>query len=191
MRLTVLGLTRAESSERVRRLVESGMTVPEAATELGVGRSAASSWLCDPDGAKQRARRASYAGNCLRCGAPTSGCNGIGQAPRFCRAHNPSQEQFWTQERVVQAIRKWHETYGQPPAACDWNVSPSQLARRTPEAAKRIVDRWEAGYWPHVVTVIARFGSWSAAISAAGLTPRKRGGRGAQFGTSRRQEEAA
>lgn len=34
-----------------------------------------------------RARKETYRGTCERCGAATTGCDGPGLAPRFCRRH--------------------------------------------------------------------------------------------------------
>lgn len=76
----------------------------------------------------------------------------------------------WTRERIIEAIQRYNERYGRPPGAMDWNLA---MARHVaaPERLAEIEARWQAGVWPYVNTVIARFDKWSLAIEAAGLTP--------------------
>jgi HNH endonuclease len=71
---------------------------------------------------------------------------------------------------VLDAIRRWTERYGEPPAITDW--SPSR-ARRSGQEWR--AERYHAGDWPSVSTVVRRFGTFTAAVRAAGLPPRPRG----------------
>ncbi len=64
----------------------------------------------------------------------------------------------WTRERIIAAIQEWAERFGHPPASGDWRFGV-------------------APYWPATSTVQNRFGSWNAAISAAGFTPLRSGKR--------------
>lgn len=87
-------------------------------------------------------------------------------------ARDPWCPTTWTQELVVARIREWVDLYGQPPRATDW----SPVAARQ----KGFPDRAEAfeaadNHWPWMNTVIARFGTWNAAIEAAGFAPRNQG----------------
>src|SRR3954452_12492277 len=68
---------------------------------------------------------------------------------------------------VLEALRAWSAEVGRPPRTYDWS----------PRAARRAgfplggVEKWEREYprWPHHTLVRARFGSWRAALEAAGL----------------------
>lgn len=75
----------------------------------------------------------------------------------------------WTSEEIVEAIRLWAVTYGEPPRYGDWRSgrrgSPEQRARR---------DRLK-GRIPTTTTVEKRFGSFNAAVRAAGHEPRSQG----------------
>lgn len=124
--------------------------------------------LYDPTGEKMRARKKSYAGVCKTCGAPTDGSNGKSNAPEYCKKHsNRAHFMIWTESKIIAAIHEWHNIYGRPPIATDWNKqvegSPGQYCRgpRTTWAGKR--------RWPPLGTVQARFGSWANAIEAAGF----------------------
>jgi hypothetical protein len=63
----------------------------------------------------------------------------------------------WTPERIIAAIHAWHRSRGRPPGAHEW-------AART------------AACWPAPQTVARHFGSWNAAIVAAGYESRTVGG---------------
>jgi len=64
---------------------------------------------------------------------------------------------LWTREAIICAIQRWVNEYGDIPGSKLWGGS------------KR-----PRGY-PNTATVKERFGSWNAAIRAAGYTPRPRG----------------
>ena len=65
----------------------------------------------------------------------------------------------WTRDRVVGAIRRWHETRGVAPRKRDWN--------------KPTFDDAGAPATPAADVVLELFGKWSEAIRAAGLEPEK------------------
>jgi hypothetical protein len=75
-------------------------------------------------------------------------------------------------EEMLDAIRRWVATYGAPPKITDW--SPRE-ARRI--GREDVALRCEAGDWPTSGSVCKRFGSWRAAIAAAGFVPRPPGER--------------
>lgn len=109
----------------------------------------------------ERCRRQTlYAGRCVDCGAPTNGSDGPGRAGERClpcRARFQHESRRWTPEAIVAAIRAWAErTGGIPPSAREW-LRPL------------------GGEWPPVSVVQREFGSWSAAISAAGFSARRSG----------------
>jgi DNA-binding CsgD family transcriptional regulator len=73
-----------ERTAEALRLREEGLLIREIAERMGVAVSTAGQYLADPDGAKLRARKDSYRGECEDCGRLTDGSNGF-QAPRWCR----------------------------------------------------------------------------------------------------------
>jgi predicted nucleic acid-binding Zn-ribbon protein len=74
----------------------------------------------------------------------------------------------WTRERVIGAIRRWHDTRGVAPRKRDWN--------------KATFDASGAPVTPGADVVLELFGKWSEAVKAAGLEPEKQEG-------SRKQKE--
>lgn len=62
----------------------------------------------------------------------------------------------WSQEILIEKIRKWTVKHGEPPKVNDW---------RGPQQSK----------WPSYITVIRYFGTWDEAIKRAGYKPRGRG----------------
>lgn len=80
---------RLELAVEARRLRDEGFSIRGIGDVLGCSRSYASELLNDPDGSKARARKDRYAGICVDCGGPTSGCEGRGpNAPQRCWACN-------------------------------------------------------------------------------------------------------
>lgn len=76
----------------------------------------------------------------------------------------------WASVGIVEAIRRWHELYGEPPSMADWD----------PYRARQIgqewrVARYEDGDWPSAKSVRNHFGRLSTAVAAAGLVPRHQG----------------
>jgi Homing endonuclease associated repeat len=67
--------------------------------------------------------------------------------------------QSWTRERVIGAIRRWHDTRGVAPRKRDWN--------------KPTFDGSGAPLTPAADVVLELFGKWSDAVKAAGLEPEK------------------
>jgi hypothetical protein len=76
---------------------------------------------------------------------------------------------------IVDAIRRWHERYGEPPAMADWDP----YRARTVGQEWRIA-RYHDGDWPSIKSVRNRFGRLSDAVAAAGLVPRRQGQQRAQ-----------
>jgi hypothetical protein len=70
---------------------------------------------------------------------------------------------------VIAAIRRWNDRYGAPPTLADWEPS---RARDRGQAWR--IERYESGDWPSTRTVRHHFGTMSAAVTAAGLSPRRR-----------------
>src|SRR4051794_11105126 len=74
---------------------------------------------------------------------------------------------WWSAIDVVQALRAWSKEVGSPPRSYDW----SPRAARAGGFPLAGAQKWEGEYprWPHHALVCARFGSWRAALHAAGL----------------------
>jgi hypothetical protein len=69
-----------------------------------------------------------------------------------------------TSYEILAAIRAWAGETGRPPSSTDWNAPHGQESKW----------RRERDGWPSGRLVSARFGSWEAAIIAAGFEPLQR-----------------
>jgi len=77
----------------------------------------------------------------------------------------------WSEHEIVDAIRRWIAEHGAPPTCLDWD--PARARRKGhPERAAR----FEAGRWPTTKIVADSFGTFNAAMHAAGIRPRRSGG---------------
>lgn len=160
-------------AERVRVLRAEGETHRAIAARLAISRSYAAALDADPDGSQARARKDSYAGTCVDCGAATCGSFGPGKAPERCSDCAPAASAVWICDLIVARIREYADRYGRPPRAMDWNPA---LARQHgfDDASDRF---YTDGCWPSYLTVRDYFGSFNAAIAAAGYEPRPPGHR--------------
>ena len=124
---------------------------------------------------KQAERRKRYQGTCEMCGNPTDGSNGKAKAPRHCRDCYQSTPEwkewhtYWTAGLLLTRIRKWKDLHGAPPVSADWDPYMARHSYGDNTRAERFED--SEGYWPCRTTVVRVFGSWNAAIIAAGFTP--------------------
>lgn len=147
-----------DTTERARvcvELREQGWSLQSIAEHLGVHPSTVSTAL----------RHARDSATCTGCGRLTMRGPGVEQ----CWS---CQNTLWPRDRIIQAIRDWHELEGAVPRAWEW--APASARRKgKPEAAARFE---RDGCWPSMVSVVQRFGSWNAAVEAAGFTPRARVG---------------
>jgi hypothetical protein len=78
-------ITRAQRLQQINDLRARGLTYQQIAAELGIAPRSVRNIVSDPDGAKQRGRKARYQGVCVECGGPTDGSNGLANAPLRCR----------------------------------------------------------------------------------------------------------
>lgn len=114
-------------------------------------------------------KRTLYTGTCVDCGGRT-GYNGTTTPSERCLTCSIRRNTYWTQERIIEAIREWSDENGEPPTATQWN--PAQARQ---QGLNWMADRYQSGAWPATSHVQHRFGSWNAGIRAAGFTPRKPG----------------
>jgi hypothetical protein len=73
-------------------------------------------------------------------------------------------------------MQEWAAEYGEPPAVTDWNTYTAEHAMDDSARADRF--RQAGGRWPRHTTVFMEWGSWNAAIVAAGFQPRPAHGGG-------------
>jgi hypothetical protein len=73
----------------------------------------------------------------------------------------------FTPDAIVDAIQRWADRYGEPPTSVDWDAA---RARRVGHVWR--ATRFEAGEWPSTRVTSGVFGSFNAAIEAAGYIPR-------------------
>jgi Homing endonuclease associated repeat len=158
--------SRAERANQIERLERRGLGTREIAAELGLARSTVNIYRRDPDGSRHRERLAGYRWRCDDCGRPTSGSGGRARAPARCRRCAGKQRRVWPGELILQRIREWTAETGSPPQVRDW--SPAHASAGHPGTARYVAER---GRWPSASTVVARFGSFPAAVTRAGLKP--------------------
>lgn len=85
----------------------------------------------------------------------------------------------WTPEGILEAIRAWADEHGSAPAMVDWDSYKALHSTSDPARAERAARLVKAQRVPCRNTVIHHFGSWNAAIAAAGLPTRRQGVRAA------------
>jgi hypothetical protein len=74
--------------------------------------------------------------------------------------HHPM---IWTQERVRKAILDFKEKHGVYPAATDWNPAKARSLGHFDR-----VKTLQEGNYPFLITVQRLYGTWGAALQAAG-----------------------
>lgn len=164
--------SRLALAREAARLRGEGMLFREIAERFGISISYVQALVSDPDGAKDRARKASYGGTCEDCGGPTDGSNGAAHAPRvctICSRRRQHEERHWTQAEIVATFQRFYADTGRVPAASDVHgLVPSQISRCSPARLQEIEAAPEL---PHPGIVAREFGSWSGGLRAAGFTP--------------------
>ena len=70
-------------------------------------------------------------------------------------------------QRIVLAMQQWAQLHGAPPSALDWH---SHYRARSARKSERYAATGRD--WPTATNVVFRFGSWNAAMLAAGFEPR-------------------
>ena len=137
---------RAERIAVARRLSRAGLTSREIADLIDVSARTVRAYL--------------NAGRCADCGAdvvtPAARC------PSCAARHGRPPER--SREAVVAAIREWVDATGRPPTQAEW----------TPSEDRRSTWAREYPHWPSYMTVTTVFGSWRAAIEAAGHQANRR-----------------
>ena len=165
-------MTRAEKVAEAQRLRGEGLLLREIAERMGVSLSTAGDWLSDPDRTKAKARRVKYAQPCVDCGNPTDGSGGYKVRRERCgecnRRHR-HENRRWTREAIIEALQRFKLVVGRSPRAADLNPWLAERAGLSDAPERRA--RWDEGWLPHCVVVQREFGSFNAAVEAAGLRP--------------------
>ena len=143
---------------------QRGWSIAQIAQLLDRAPATVRGYLHDPTGAKAKARKASYAGTCERCGTRTSGADGKRRAPRHCQRCKPQSRARWTRETVRGAHRFWRERFGFIASSVDWSGTH---ARRRGGAA---LERYQSARWPSQ-SVIRRLYRTPAAARADAFAP--------------------
>jgi hypothetical protein len=151
---------REEKIAKARELRAKGLKAREIAERLDANESTVRNW---------------YLGGTCRCGTPLDGSS-PGKSTGRCRTCVSADATIWTRETIIEKIREWAAIHGAPPSAYDW--CPPNADRAGSPAAEQIRATFEAGNWPGTFCVCIRFGTWNAAIKAAGFRPRAVGVRG-------------
>ena len=154
-------MTRAELRTEARRLRGLGWTAPRIGAHLGIPESTIRNWT--------------NGGNCEDCGQPLDGSKY--PKPRWCpecykTKHQSESQTIWTSALCIDAIRWWADTFGEPPAIADFDPWRCFNTIHDPERGRRAADLKARQLIPDFSTVIDRFGSWNAAMAAAGFAPR-------------------
>ena len=87
--------------------------------------------------------------------------------PQKRRTASPSTRSF-SNEEILAAIGNWSRRYGGPPTLLDWEPSRARRMGQTWRA-----ERFEADVWPSARVVCLQFGTFNAAMEAAGFTARR------------------
>lgn len=84
----------------------------------------------------------------------------------------------WDRDAIINAIREWVATYGEPPRAADWNPSSAKWSRQEWRIERYRAGRADGSPWPALNSAKRPFGgSLSEAVRAAGFAPAKPGPR--------------
>lgn len=95
-----------------------------------------------------------------------------GDRRRYTQLAAP-RRRYWSEQDIAAAVRRWATEHdGEPPSYQSWDPA---MARRRGRAD--LAEAFYRGEWPHASVAIARYGSWSHVLIAAGFQPRAPGGR--------------
>jgi hypothetical protein len=191
---------RSDQARSAQRLVARGATYRDVASALGISEPYAWYLVNDPDGERARMmyRRGSTplaadAVACRECGRSymnlgshlrVHGMNKTSYLRKYpgseliapglrdvgreaLRERLGEEPRYWTRERIITSIRSYVRAHGAVPSATAWKRKPGRKAASSPGSMRR-----PSRSRPDVRTVATMFGSWSAALAAAGYEPR-------------------
>lgn len=203
VRRLLLDRSLEERVHAAQHLAAMGLTQAAIGEQIGVSRSAVSTYL--------------RAGSCRGCGAVI-----VQSASGLCRRCVRARSS-WTREEIVEALSRWASREGAPPTKDEWRPADERWRTAAPEWPSATIVVWVFGSWnealaaagfrrrgrtwstdeivaalrrsaranggkppvygdwmragpdhPGVTVVANRFGSWRSALIAAGFAPRHR-----------------
>jgi hypothetical protein len=140
------GRGRAERVAAARRLSAQGLRTAQIASLIGVSPRTVRGYL--------------RASSCRSCDEPVIGDGTLCPACATRLHRQPA----WSREELVLAMRTWHAECGHAPRQSEWIPSADPAAKWSREHPR----------WPSATAARSVFGSWSAALRAAGFTPLRR-----------------
>lgn len=150
---------RRQNVERAFALRAQGKTARQIADVLGVTEGTVFHYFKDPDGSKALGRKRRARRACEDCGRTTT---------RYRRclkcARKRAAQVTWTKAQIVEALRDFAQASGQNPVAIAFAPAQAKVVGRDD-----LVRLFESHHWPSIGTIKARFGSWPAALEAAGF----------------------
>lgn len=161
--------SRAELVPLVKRLrEEEGLTYQAIADRLGISVSHAGAIYKDPEGLKDKERKARYRAPCVDCGALTN--PGAPVEEPVCRDCTDARHRRRSRAWITSSLHEWMEMHdGEVPVGNDWNPAS---ARYKPSGVWRAERHDRTGRpWPSVSLVQKHFGSWNAMLAAHGIRP--------------------
>ena len=97
-------------------------------------------------------------------GSDCPDCGGPLVRGAACRSCIPRRRPSWMRDDVLAALRRWHVRFGRAPASGEWGWTAGPRSTWVAEFPR----------WPSAANAQTHFGSWNAAIAAAGIAPRRR-----------------
>jgi hypothetical protein len=129
----------------------------------------------------ERCRKRQYDRVCSRCGGRASGTDPSRTLTDLCKVCFAAEAHETSVAWLIAELRHWRELYGRPPSAYEWELATVYWKQqayaegrhdgRFADATVAQIERRhrEDGPWPSTSTVLSTFGSWNAAIEAAGF----------------------
>lgn len=149
---------------------DSGLLLRQIAEATGLAISTVQDLLVDPSGEKARERKRRYERACVGCGK-TINPNGLRVETVRCHPCEGEHRREMTRRWILDSFAQWHDLFGAPPSTDDW--SPARVRHRGWKGSVWRIRRYESTGrpWPPVCTVQEHFGTWTAALRAAGFEP--------------------
>jgi hypothetical protein len=115
-----------------------------------------------------------YSRPCLDCGATVNLDGRVTDPNVRCVECSVAHIRAGSRQWILDSFAEWHRLFGVPPAAGDWNPSRARrMMKRPDDYFGRTLARHDSTgrRWPSTTLVANHFGTWNAALSAAGFEP--------------------
>jgi hypothetical protein len=94
----------------------------------------------------------------------------------LCIACQNAERHEVARAHMVEEIQRWADLFDGPPTAAEWNLTMARQVFSVPRLAETERRHAVGGPFPAASTAQALYGTWNAAITAAGFVPRRTGG---------------